>query len=107
MPLPVFLSARAHQDVDDSYGWWAKNRSAEQARRWRDLCVQTIDSLPEKAASAPFAAENGRLPIEIKQINFGLKRRPTHRIIFTIRPDMILVLRVHHLAQDELTLDDL
>ena len=34
-------------------------------------------------------------------------RRPTHRIIFTVADDVVLVLAVRHVAQDELQPDDL
>ncbi len=107
MPLPVLLTARAQQDVDDAYDWWARHRSAEQARRWRDECVQAIDSLPEKYTRCALAPERDEFTFEMRQLNFGLSRRPTHRAVFAVRPDMILVLRVQHLAQRRLSPDDI
>ena len=107
MPLPVFLTDRAQRDIEDSYSWWAEHRSAEQAIRWRNACEQAIDALPHNAQQCPLSPESERFPAEVRQRHLGLGRRPSHRVIFTIRPDMILVLRVQHLAQQELSLDDL
>jgi plasmid stabilization system protein ParE len=107
MSLPVHLASRAHQDIEESYEWWTKNRSAEQAQRWRDLCVRTIDSLSNKNTRSSWATENSALPIPARQVTFGLGRRPTHRVVFTIRPDMILVLRVQSLSQRPLSPDDI
>lgn len=66
-----------------------------------------MTKLPAKVNRCPLAQENGTFPFEVRQLNFGLGRKATHRAVFTVRPDMILVLRVRHLAQNELTLDDL
>ena len=107
MPLPVFLTARAQRDVEEAYEWWATHRSAEQARRWRDKCVEAIDSLPNKYSQCRLSPESNDSPIELRQFIFGLSRRPTHRAVFTVRPEMILVLRIQHLAQDNLTLEEL
>ena len=107
MPLPVFTTERAQQDVDESYQWWAENRSFEQARRWRDKCVAVIDSLPEKWTTTALASEGALWPFEVRQLNFGLGRRPSHRVVFTVRPDMIFVLRLRHLSQRPLLFDDL
>ncbi len=107
MSLPVFLTARAQRDVDDAYDWWARHRSAEQARRWRDECVQAVDSLAEKHLLCGLAPERGEFAFDMRQLNFGLSRRPTHRVVFTVRPEMILELRVQHLAQRRLSPDDI
>ena len=37
---------------------------------------------------------------------YGVGRRPTHRAVFTVRSDLVLVLRVRHLAQKEISPDD-
>ena len=106
MPLPIFLTARAQRDVDEAYEWWSSHRSAEQAQRWRDRCVEAIDSLAANGAKCGPASENDSFPIELRQLAFGLGRRPSHRILFNIRPEMVLVLRVQHLAQDRLSLEE-
>lgn len=40
-------------------------------------------------------------------MNYGLGPRPTHRVLYEIRGDEVLVLTVRHLAQREITSEDL
>ncbi len=105
--LPVVLHPRVHRVVDEAYAWWAKHRSAEQASRWLRGIEATIFGLSRAPERYPLAIENDRFPIEIRQATFGLGRRPTHRVLFTIRPECVYVLTVLHVAQDAIGLDDL
>ena len=43
----------------------------------------------------------------MRQLLFGIGRRPTHRIVFTICDEVITVLRIRHSSQDVLESDDL
>ena len=47
------------------------------------------------------------IPFEIRQLVYGLGRKRTHRAIFTIRPDQVVVLTIRHLAQSDLGSEDL
>jgi len=107
MGLDVFLTRQALADVDDIREWWSQNRSAEQAIRWHEACETAIDSLTYRAVNCPRAYEARNLPVEMRQLAFGVGRRRTHRLLFAIRPDKIIVYRVQHLAQREITIDDL
>jgi len=85
----------------------AANRSEKQADRWYQKLVATIDLLKSQPERFARAEENGVLPIELRQANFGLSRKLTHRIVYTIRPDMVLVFRILHLAQHTLSPGDI
>jgi plasmid stabilization system protein ParE len=106
MSPPVVTSDRARRDVIDCCTWWAEHRSHEQAERWYECCDAAIQSLATRAKRCRLAPENSAFPFEVRQFPFGLGRRPSHRLFFTIRPDMIVVLRVQSLAQDFLSPDD-
>jgi plasmid stabilization system protein ParE len=106
MAAQVVLMDRAFADLQDSFDWWSENRSAEQAARWYNNALKSLQSLATRASRCRLAPENDAFPFEVRQLNFGLGRRPTHRAMFTIRPDMVVVLRVQHLAQIPLTLED-
>lgn len=54
----------------------------------------------------PLAAEYQLFAYEIREIHFGLGNRPTHRAVFTIAGDLVLVLAVRHAARDELDPSD-
>lgn len=107
MHRTVILMDRAHEDLLDGCRWWAEHRSQEQAEQWYDGFSKAIMKLATEAERHAIARENAYFPFEIRQMNYGLGRHPTHRALYTIRPDMILVLRVQHLSQDDLNLDDI
>ena len=46
-------------------------------------------------------------PFEVRQMTYGLGSRPTHRALFVIRPDMVYVIAIRHLAQRAVSPDDL
>jgi plasmid stabilization system protein ParE len=107
MPLEVYLTAHALADVEHSRRWWSDHRSKEQAERWHRACDAALDSLGMRAEKCPLARESRHAPVELRQLAFGVGRRRTHRLVFAIRPDRIVVYRVQHLAQDTMSTDDL
>jgi plasmid stabilization system protein ParE len=107
MTYRVLLTERARRDLEAACTWWAQNRSHEQAQRWYAGFAAAIRSLRQNPERCPRAQENEILPCELRQLNYGVGRRPTHRAVFTIREDEVLVLRVRHLAQDQLSPGDL
>ena len=106
MKLPVVLSFKAEQQLEAMTRWWAENRSLEQAERWYNGMIDTLFGLEDSAERCPSAPENGEFPFHVREVYFGLGRQPTHRALFTIRPDMVYVLLIRHLAQRDVDLDD-
>jgi plasmid stabilization system protein ParE len=104
---PVVVSTRADEEIESIGRWWAQNRSAQQAKRWVDGILRAIEKLAATADRCSKATENDQLPFEVRQLNFGLGRRPTHRVLFTLRPECIYVLTVIHVAQDAVGLEDI
>lgn len=105
--MRVVISDRAEAEINAAHAWWAENRSAAQADRWYDGILSAICRLELDGARRPLAHENDRFPFEVRQLNFGLGRRPSHRVLFTIRPDCVYVLAVVHVSQDAIGLDDI
>lgn len=103
----LHVTSPAEADLDAIYQWWAANRSSEQASRWYASIVRAIDSLKREAARHPLATENHLVPTGVRELSFGLGRRPTHRVLFTIDDDTVIVLRVQHVSQDTLSADEL
>ena len=102
----VIITGPANRDLQEAYEWWAENRSAEQAKRWYIGIREAIRSLRNKPERCATAAENDLLPEGLRQLNFGLGRRATHRIIFTTEGNTVVVLRIRHASQDALSLGD-
>jgi hypothetical protein len=107
MSLEVFVHPRVVQALDDNVAWWSMHHSAEEAERWYDGIVGAILNLEDDPHRWPIAAENWRFPYEGRDLHFGLGRRPTHRVFYTIRPDSVYVFLVKHVSQSDATPDDL
>lgn len=103
----IVFTERASRELEQAADWWAEHRSLDQAVRWYAGFSAAIAALKEQPQRLPLAAENGRFPYEIRELHYGLGSRPTHRAVFTIRPEMVLVLTIRHAAQAELTTEDL
>jgi plasmid stabilization system protein ParE len=106
MPL-VIISGPAELDIEEAYAWWKQNRSEEQANRWYTGILAEIRSLSKMPERCSMAEERDLLSQGVRQLLFGLGRRATHRAVFAIEGDTVIVLRVRHTSQDALTLDDL
>jgi len=104
--LRVVVTDAAQADIRSAYLWWREHRSFEQAERWYRGIYRCMQALRTSAARCPKAPEIDLLPTGLRQLGFGLGRRQTHRIVFTIVKSDLIVLRVRHAAQDALTDDD-
>jgi plasmid stabilization system protein ParE len=106
-PLAVELSPRAYHDIELAHQWWAENRSVEQADHWEEGLGKAILTLRATYLQHSLAPENRRFPFEVRQLLFGLGRRATHRVLFTVLPDRVSVLTVRHVAREEVGPNDL
>jgi plasmid stabilization system protein ParE len=108
MKYHLQASARAERQLNDIAQWWSDHHSHEQAERWYLTASRAIESLRETADRCPRSMEDGLASFPLFQLAFGVGRRRTHRVLFTIKPDRtVYILAVRHLAQDLLTVGDL
>lgn len=107
MTYRVVVTRRAERDMQDAAAWWATNRSPEQANRWLSSLERHLQSLSQTPTRCAAAAENERFPFELRELHYGAGRRSTHRILFTIADELVLVLAIRHAAQDRLRPEDL
>ncbi|HEY5315085.1 MAG TPA: type II toxin-antitoxin system RelE/ParE family toxin [Pirellulales bacterium] len=99
MSYTVVTTERAAREIEESATWWAQERSTEQAERWYQGirgAIAGLATFPERCAIAP---ERNTLSYDLRELGFGLGMRPTHRIVFTIVGETVLVLTVRHAAQ--------
>jgi plasmid stabilization system protein ParE len=106
MNYRVIITRRAERDMQNAAAWWAKEHSPEQADRWLSGLDECLRSLGQTPMRCPLAAENDLVQFEIRELHYGAGRRPTHRAIFSIAEELVLVLAVRHSAQDRLRPDD-
>lgn len=107
MTRRVRVTEDAEQDIEAAADWWAENRSVEQAIRWYAGVRRAIQALGTTAEQCAKASESWKLKCELRQMLFGLGARPSHRVVFVIDGEDVVVLRVRHVAQRSLTVDDL
>ncbi|MEM8944772.1 MAG: type II toxin-antitoxin system RelE/ParE family toxin [Planctomycetota bacterium] len=105
MIYEVRLTQKANRDIHQIHDWWYEHRSPEQADRWFEEILEAFKSLrkmPERCAAAPESVKSGR---NVRQLLFTIGKRNTHRIVFLIESDQVWILRVRHVAQDQLPED--
>lgn len=107
MTFHVLITARAEADIREAVIWWRDHRSAAQAERWLDKIYPAIATLAMFPQRCPSALETDMLPTGIRELHFGVSAKTTHRIVFTIHGDDVIILRVRHVARRELTADEL
>lgn len=104
MSWNVVIARKAAQEIEEQYLWLAR-RSGAAANRWRDSFLEAIDTLEADAERCPEAPE-AEWHEGLRQLLHG-KRRQVHRILFEIRGQTVVVLRVRHSAQDFLGAEEL
>src|SRR5581483_3377002 len=103
MSFRVVITEQAEREMQAAFNWWAEHRSKRQADRWYAGLAKAIADLWENPAKHGKSRETARFAHEIRDLLFGLGRRPTHRVVFTIRGEEVLVLTVRHTAQQDLS----
>lgn len=107
MKYRLIITPRTWNEVAQNVDWWGKHRSPDQAGRWYDRFVQITASLADDPRRWPLAREAAKFPFELRQFNFGIGARPTHRGVYKIVDDQVVILHVLHLAAADLTPEDL
>ena len=107
MKRAVLISEAADHDIREICRWRAEHRSSEEAERWHNGLVDELLKLDQHAERFAAAAESHAFSIQVYQINFGLGSRPTHRALYLVREEQVLILRVRHLAQRDLAESEL
>ncbi len=93
----VVIARKAAREIEENYNWLAEHSQAA-ANRWRDSLLAAIDALEEHSDRCPEAPE-AEWHEGLRQLLHG-KRRQVHRILFEIRGQTVVILRVRHSSQD-------
>jgi plasmid stabilization system protein ParE len=107
MSLRVVITEQAEREMQSAFDWWAGHRSKRQADRWYAGLAKAIAGLSETPERHGQSRKRDRFAYEIRDLLFGIGRRPTHRAVFTIRGEEVVVLTVRHVAQQGLTPEDI
>lgn len=107
MTYRVVMLPRAKRQLYESALWWSEHRSAEQAARWMEGFEEALSTLQEDPERFALAPEDDAFSFIVRQLLYGLGRKKTHRAVFEVRDDQVLVHAIRHLAQADLSPDDL
>ena len=107
MIYEVLLTDKASRQLEAAATWWAENQLREQAERWYVGFIESLRSLGDNPERFALARENDAFPVELRQLVYGSGRRKTHRAIFAIRSNQVVVYAIRHVAQRTMTTDDI
>jgi plasmid stabilization system protein ParE len=102
----VKLSTKAREQAHSNATWWAEHHSVVQAIRWASELEKVIHTLQTSADRFPVASEADEIGLPIRQLNFGIGSRPTHRVVFSIDERFVFVHGVYHASQRPLRRED-
>lgn len=108
MSHPLVLSSKARQQLESAAAWYRERSGSDEiAENWHSGFVAAIDTLRRNPDRCATIAEAERFPFVLRELLYGSGRRKTHRAIFRMAGDTVEVLAIRHLAQRDLTPDDL
>jgi plasmid stabilization system protein ParE len=94
MKYIVVISDTASDEIEEAYEWLSV-RAPAAAQKWKLAlldAVARLETLPSVCSIAPESDYFGR---EIRQLLYG-KRQQKYRVLFEIKNDKVVVLRVRH-----------
>ncbi|MDE5120234.1 MAG: type II toxin-antitoxin system RelE/ParE family toxin [Trichodesmium sp. St19_bin1] len=81
--------------AEKAYLWMIEQLSPENAEKWFDGLIDTIESLNKSPKSCSLALENEDFLEEIRQLLYG-KGCNTYPILFTVSEQVVYVLHIRH-----------
>ncbi|MEZ5944428.1 MAG: type II toxin-antitoxin system RelE/ParE family toxin [Planctomycetaceae bacterium] len=108
MTFKVSIAQSARNQAAAISRWYHQQSSSlEVARQWIQVFRETASSLTNNPERHPLARESDDFSYELREVHFGSGRKKTHRLLFRIDGNNVLVMSVRHFAQDDISADDL
>ena len=98
MKYRVLLTIRARNDFDAAYAWYRK-QSPSVAGRWYAGLRNSMQRLNRDPERFPSAEEDDTFPYKLREMLYGLGHKKTHRVLFVVRPNAVVVYAIRHVAQ--------
>jgi plasmid stabilization system protein ParE len=99
MTYRVVITDRAAREISEQYHWFVANRSTLVADRFRAAllaAVSTLEKTPERCQRPPEADWYGD---QLRHL-IHPQGRQVYRVLFEVRGNASVVLRVRHCSQD-------
>lgn len=97
MTYKIVFTQPARDAALDNAAYLRAEASAEVASRWLDGIIETINSLSTHPHRCGYARENAEHGRELRQVLYK-----SHRVIFTVDGQNVVVLYVRHQRQNEM-----
>lgn len=107
MTYTVVILTRAKLELYNDALWWAEHHDQEQAARWLEQFIAALDRLSENPQQHPLARESDLFDFEMRSLHFGVGKRTTHRALFRIRDDRVVVYTVRHVARADVSQNEI
>lgn len=107
MKYRVVYTTRSNLELQKAALWWAENRSPAQAEKWLACFQAAIAALNENPERHGRAREDEYFDVTLRELYFGLGSKPTHRAVYEIRQDQVIIHAIRHGAQRDIAPDDL
>ena len=107
MSFSVALETKARRDIEKEARYQRREGGARAEHRWRGAVDRFLIQLEDDPHRYAQAEEADDLQRDLRELIIGKKRGTAHRVVFTIRGDLVVVHRIRQAAQDRLTEDDL
>lgn len=101
MAFEIIIERPAHESIERKAVWWAQHHSTKEALEWQELIYRQISELATMPGRHGLAHENSEFPFELRQKLVGKGKRPTYRVLFTIRESAVHVLEFLAAEQDD------
>jgi hypothetical protein len=85
---------------------WYSSRDLNLGEQWLNGIAKAIDSLAVNPERFGLAHENDVLPVGLREMLFGVGRRKTHRVLFVIRENRVVIHQIRHVAQRDFMNDE-
>jgi plasmid stabilization system protein ParE len=103
MKYQVYITDGANEEISSTYHYIAQ-RAPLAAKRWKKGIRAAIRSLATHPERFGLAHESASFPYQVRQMLYGRKRN--HRVLYTIRDELVVILAVRHAARDDATPGD-
>jgi plasmid stabilization system protein ParE len=103
----VTFTSKAKREFNEAAIWWAEHRSVEQAAQWLDGLESAILQLAEDPERHPLAREDEHFSFSLRQLLFGIGPKPTHRLLYRVRDDEVIIYGVRHVARRDVRPEDI
>ena len=103
MRFRVEFETKARRDIEKEARYLRREYGARVENRWRSQVNRFLIQLETEPHRYARAEEAEDLQRDLRELIIGKKRGTTHRVLFTIRGNLVVVHRVRQAAQDRLT----